>query len=201
MENALASLSSSLHPKLSNTAIQRSHEPRRCRFRESPTTSPVITVVTDTLLNFLLTGELGDLRTAMTRDAVRTVLGEPDEIATTADIWLFGDQGNTNLQLSFVDDRVHGIWLYFWGSTDTTSIPDCLNASSWTINGQTSIDQLTDQLTVCSAQWRMHEPLSFDGQTCILVESNVHCLWSYDNESTLEKIMLTDGSNEWSPAT
>ena len=134
----------------------------------------------------------------MTRGSVLSLLGEPDDVSTPDDLWLFGDQGDVNLQLPFVDDRVHGIWLCFWGSTDTNSMPDCLNAPSWTISGQTDIGDFTAQLTACSTQWRIHELLTFDDQTCLLLESNVHCLWSHNGESALQKIMLTDGCNDWS---
>ncbi|MEM1370055.1 MAG: hypothetical protein AAGG02_19035 [Cyanobacteria bacterium P01_H01_bin.15] len=137
----------------------------------------------------------------MTRKAVQSLIGEPEDVGESDDILLFGGQGDANLQLTFVDDRVHGIWIYFWGSTDTHSIPDCLDAPSWTINGQTSIDELTEKLSEASTQWRIHKPLTFDDQTCVLVESNVLCLWSHDGKCTLQKIMLIDECNDWSPAT
>lgn len=108
------------------------------------------TIVTDLLLDFCQTGELGDICVGMTCDAVRSTLGDPYDVAVSTDLWLHGDQGNASVQLPFVADRVQGIWVYFFSSTNIDLIPNSLNAASWTINGQLVIDDLTRLLNAHS---------------------------------------------------
>jgi len=102
-----------------------------------------------------------------------------------------------NVQLPFVADRIQGVWVYFWGSTNIDLTPTSLNAASWTINGQSTVDDLTRLLDANSVSWRVHDPLTFVDQTCILLQSNVHCLWSHDNVTELQKILLTNGCDDW----
>tara|TARA_B100002052_G_C15487300_1_gene421275 strand:+ start:23 stop:490 length:468 start_codon:yes stop_codon:yes gene_type:complete len=148
--------------------------------------------VIDTLLIFLRTGELGGVCIGMTRKAIQSLFGDPDDVGASADIWLYGDQCNSNLQLTFANDRVCGIGVYFFGSTNPISLPDHLNAKLWAINRETSVDELTGKLTNASVQWQFYEPLTREDQTCVLVESKIYCMWSHDKECMLQKIMLAD---------
>lgn len=152
--------------------------------------------MTDTLLDFLRTGEFDGLRAGQPLDVVRHVVGKPDDVTTSGDLWLYGDQSGVNIQLPVRDDRIAGIWLYFRGLTNTDALPRCFSAQTWTINGQTGLDEFTEQLTMSNIEWRIHGSLTFSDQTCVLTQSNVHCLWSNDGRTHLEKILFTaDGVN------
>jgi len=144
------------------------------------------------------------IRLGMSADELLAALGKPDDVgcqratdAADVSIWLYGSQGANNLQVPLLEKRVIGIWLYLWGSTDVCTLPLVFSAKDWTIDGRTTIPEFKRLLDAEDIKWRTHAPLTFNTQTCILVESNVHAIWTHDEHETLEKIMLTEGSNGW----
>jgi len=161
--------------------------------------------VDDSLLEFLKSGTLATIRLGMSAGELIAALGNPDDVGCqraedSADdsIWLFGSQGSNNLQVPLLDKRVIGIWLYLWGVHDVRTLPSVFSAANWQINGRTGIDDFRRLLDAEDINWRTHAPLTFDTQTCIVLESNVQAIWAHDGHDGLEKIMLTEGSNGWS---
>jgi hypothetical protein len=177
-------------------------------FGGGPVTASVLPLndaMVDSLLEFLRSGSLATIRLGMSVDELLAKLGTPDDVGyprakNSADdsIWLYGSQGSNNLQVPLLDKRVTGIWLYMWGVHDVRSLPSLLSAANWQINGRTNIEKFTRVLDSERIGWKIHAPLTFATQTCILFKSNVHAIWAHDGHKGLEKIMLTEGSNEWS---
>lgn len=146
----------------------------------------------DSLLQFLRDGVLGAIRLGMSSEELRREIGEPTDVSTDGTVWLFGAQSSTNLQIPFADDRVYGIWLYFWGSANTSCIPKVLRPGEWSLNGRSSISEFINLMDAEKIGWKVHDELTFEDQTCVVLQSGVECLWTRSPETELQKIMLTE---------
>lgn len=154
--------------------------------------------MSDTLVEFLRTGTLGPLRIGMSVSELHSALGAPDARATRGQLLLFGDESVANVQIPLTNQRVVGIWLYFWGETDTTSIPTVLGAYDWKVNGRTTVEEYTRLMDAECIPWRRLASQSFEDQTCIVHPSGAHTLWSHDPINALHKILVSsDAQNIW----
>jgi len=156
--------------------------------------------VHDFLLEFMRTGMLGTIRLGMSSDELRDVLGAPDDVGCQRkddSLWLYGSQAS-GIQIPLANHRVTGIWVYFWGVHKIDSLPVILSAKNWQITGHTTIGEFTEIMNSQNINWKTYEPLTFDTQTCIVLQSDVSIVWSHDGVKGLEKIMLTKGVNDWS---
>jgi hypothetical protein len=156
--------------------------------------------VRDFLLEFLRTGMLGTIRLGMSSDELRDVLGEPNDVGYQRKddlIWLFGSQ-TSGIQIPLANNRVTGIWVNLRGVHKIDSIPVILSPTNWQITGHTTIEEFTEIMNAENIKWKTYKPLTFDTQTCIVLQSDVHVVWAHDGAEGLEKIMLTEGINDWS---
>ncbi|HEY4262997.1 MAG TPA: hypothetical protein VGM98_22745 [Schlesneria sp.] len=148
----------------------------------------------DSLIEFLRSGTLCNMRLGMSTAELRQQFGGPDDIAINGQIWLYGSQGSVNIQIQLADNAVHGIGIYFWGNTDLNAIPTGLVSGDWRIDGRTTIEEFIALMDAEALDWTILETLTFDEQTCIRLQSGVHCLWSHDLELHLQKILITASS-------
>lgn len=154
--------------------------------------------MSDSLLEFLRTGKLGPLWAGMSASELDRALGAPNAKATGGQLLLYGCEGIANVQVPLVDQQVTGIWVYFWGEADVSSIPAVLGAKDWKVNGRTTIAEYTRLMDAEGIAWRRLATLSFEDQTCIMHPSGVHSLWSHDPTVQLQKILLSSEMlNPW----
>src|SRR4029079_19267984 len=129
------------------------------------------------------TGVLGTIRLGMSSDELRDVLGGPDDLGYPYPgednlIWLYGSQAS-GVQIPLANNRVSGIWVYLRCVHKIDSLPVVLCATNWQITGHTTIDEFTEIMNAQNIKWKTYEPLTFDTQTCIVLQSNVHVLWAH----------------------
>lgn len=146
----------------------------------------------DSLLEFLRIGILSPVCLDMRSNEVFTELGQPDDVSyqsikapNKSSIWLFGSPSSSNLQLFFQDEQIKGIGLYLWGNLDIQSLPSVFAAENWEITGRTAVEEFTQLLNRERITWDIHQPLTFDRQICILVQSNAHAFWSPEDQNGL----------------
>lgn len=151
----------------------------------------------DSLLELFRTGILWPVHLGMSIDEILTELGQPNSISHQSagashqpSIWLFGSPSANNLQLFIQDEQIKGFGLYLWGLLDTQSLPPIFSAENWQITGQTTVKEFTHLLNMENIKWVIHKPLTFDQQICVLVQSQVHVLWSLETHDGIEKIIL-----------
>jgi hypothetical protein len=150
--------------------------------------------MTDSLLEFMRTGRLGDITLGMSPIELQAHWGKPNDISVDGRIWQYGSSEGVNIQLPIIDNRVAGIWIYFWAGTDTDAIPSGILAGDWGVHALASVAEFTDFLDANGLEWSHYEPLTFDDQSCIALRSNVQCSWSHDPGPELEKIMITEAA-------
>lgn len=146
----------------------------------------------DSLLDFLRGGILGPIQLGMPTTDLLKLLGDPDDVSIDGRIWLYGSQGSVNIQISFDNNQINAVSVFFWGLSDVSRIPAVLTASKCTIAGCSRLKEFTDRMDREEIEWRILEELTFDEQLCIELRSGVLCLWSNVAESEkLQKIILT----------
>jgi hypothetical protein len=99
------------------------------------------------LADFLMTGKLGSIITGVSKEFVREILGEPQDVSVqkNPEIWKYGA-----LQLGFFRGRDSSqaalvfIGLYFHQSEDT--VPEALGLTGWMPSKQTTSQEIRDYL-------------------------------------------------------
>lgn len=154
--------------------------------------------MSDCVTAFLKTGRLGPLHLGMTRQQVVDAIGEPDDMGYSQRrdpfnncVLLYGETDKVNLQLPLKEGRVTGIWLYFRGSDDVSSLPHWMDPETCPLTGSMMLNDffsLADQLDL---PWRLDYPWTFEDQTALLLPlAKIHLIWGHDPDS-LYAAMLT----------
>lgn len=153
-------------------------------------------------MEFLKTGRLGPLHLGMTRQQIIQANGEPDDVGRGRKrdpdkncILLYGETDKVNLQLALDDGVLSGIWMYFRGSDNTSTLPEWILRSSGLLKGSFLLNDFFAWADEFDVPWRLHYPLCplcFEDQTTILLpNSNVHLIWGHDPD-TFYAAMLTN---------
>lgn len=153
----------------------------------------------DSLLEFLRTGILSSIHLGMTTNDVLAKLGQPNDVSyqnnakpSKPSIWRFGSPRLNNLQLFIQDGQIKGVGLYLWGCRDIQSLPSALLAKNWQITGHTTFEEFTHLLNTKDIKWTIDESFTFEGQVCVLAQSNAHAFWTHGEHDGLQKIVLSD---------
>ena len=141
---------------------------------------------TSTLIQFLTQGKLGPLEIGLTRKDVRLVLGDPEdwpvgEDKRSASIWKYED-----LELSFVNDELLGIWIEFH---DRLQLPEALGIQGYFPNASTSRQQIMEFVERHKLEYQVDEQLTFDSQTCyIFASSHIRVIFYTDKPQRIAYI-------------
>jgi hypothetical protein len=100
-----------------------------------------------TLNGFLATGRLGAIETGMTPQAVRAILGDPEDLSVqkNPEIWKYG-----SMEISFYREiqknerHLAAIHIYF--NREGALLPRVLRFEGWLPNGETSLEQLQQHI-------------------------------------------------------
>ncbi len=153
---------------------------------------------THCVVEFLSSGVLGPLHLGMNGQRVVDSIGEPIDVgyqttrrALGTSVLLYGTTDKVHLQLSLTDGILTGIWLYFWGSDDLAALPTWMEAATCPIRGTTTIREFHGLAESMGWAWRIHDPLTFEDQTTVIIDqSKVQLIWAH-NPELLEKIILS----------
>lgn len=154
--------------------------------------------VDDTITDFLKTGRLGPLQLGMTRSMIVDAVGEPDDVGYTRRrdpynncILLFGDTGKVNLQLFLNAGMLTGIWFYFRGSDDKSSLPHWTNSKTCPLRGSTTLNDFFSLADQANLPWSLYPQLIDEEQTAfILTDTQIKLIWEHDPDS-LYSVSLT----------
>tara|TARA_R110002095_G_scaffold152237_1_gene131943 strand:+ start:93412 stop:93894 length:483 start_codon:yes stop_codon:yes gene_type:complete len=149
------------------------------------------------IIDFLRTGKLGRLELGMSRSQVIEAIEFPDDEGYHRGtdpqnncVLLYGELDKVNLQLAIHQGKLTGIWLYFNGSDNLSSLPNWMTLKSWPLKGTSSINHFFAIAAQSGLAWRLNHSLTNEDQTTLLVSlTNLKLIWNFDPNS-LYAIML-----------
>lgn len=152
----------------------------------------------DCVMNFLETGSLGPLHLGMIRQQIIDNIGEPDDFgyARKRDpqnncVLLYGTPDKVNLQLPISDGKLTGIWLYFRGSDDMSSLPQWMTPETCPLRGSIRLNDFFSFADRTKLPWRFYYPLTMEDQTTLILSlTKIHLIWGHDPDE-MNAAMLT----------
>lgn len=150
------------------------------------------------LTRFLKTGQFGPLNLGMTHQEIAQNIGKPADVGSTRKrrphencIFLYGETDKVNLQLAISGGNLTGIWLYFRGHDDTSSLPDWTTPETFPLLGSMTLNNFFSVAERLGLLWRIHEPLTTEDQTTLIIApAGVYLIWGHEPDS-LYAAMLT----------
>ncbi|WP_145311615.1 hypothetical protein [Gimesia fumaroli] len=150
------------------------------------------------IIDFLRTGKLGPLKLGMSRTQVIEAIDIPDaegyqrrKDPQNNCVLLYGETDKVNLQLAIHQGKLTGIWLYFYGNDNLSSLPNWMTMKSWLLTGSSSINHFFSIADQTGLAWRLDQSLTDEDQTTLLLSrTNLKLIWDFDLNS-LYAIMLT----------
>jgi hypothetical protein len=141
-----------------------------------------------TLADFLLTGKLGRIATGVSKEFVREILGDPEDVSVqkNPEVWKYGA-----LQLGFFrgqdDDQTYlaFIGLYYHGADDP--VPEALGLTGWMPSRETTPQVIRDYLATFNG---VTGAIAFRESDGDLVMENSGVVIVFD-EGKLDKIVFT----------
>lgn len=130
---------------------------------------------------FLETGKLGSLAFGLSRDAVRTVLGPPEDFSDPGKkkrvIWKYG-----SLQLHFDRDSLCFLGLYFRG--EEFRLPKGISVEGWVPSGHTTLEEFQQYLAGSRIHFETVPRLTFESQATLRVGPGIHVTFDRDGAQT-----------------
>lgn len=145
----------------------------------------------DCVTGFLKTGRFGQLSLGMPIQEIIQQVGEPSDVGYTRKkrphencVYLYGETDKVNLQLAISEGVLTGIWLYFRGSDDTSSLPDWTTPKTCPFKGSMSLNNFFHLADLLGLPWRIYDPHTMDDQTALIVPpAGVHLIWGHEPDS------------------
>lgn len=152
----------------------------------------------DCVTRFLKTGQFGPLNLGMARQRIVRSIGEPKDVGCTPKrrphencVYVYGETDKVNLQLAISEGHLTGIWLYFRGSDDTSSLPDWTTQETCPLRGSMTLNDFFSVADRYELPWRIYDPLTMEEQTALIIPpAGVHLIWGHEPDS-LYASMLT----------
>ena len=152
----------------------------------------------DCVTRFLETGQFGPLKLGQPRQEIVQRIGEPDDVGCARKrrphencVFLYGETDKVNLQLAISGGNLTGIWLYFRGSDDTSSLPDWTTPETCPLSGSMTLNDFFSVADRLGLPWLIYHPLTMKDQTTLIIPpAGVHLIWGHEPDS-LYAAMLT----------
>ncbi|AFZ22680.1 hypothetical protein Cylst_0317 [Cylindrospermum stagnale PCC 7417] len=132
-------------------------------------------MIKTTLKDFLQSGKLGSVSCDISRDQVCQYLGECEDCTEKAkpEIWKYG-----SLQLAFWKGILKFIGIYF--EANKLPLPEALCIQGYMPSEETKIDDFKEYLLKEGLDFHQDPVLSFDNQTCLVVDIGVNIIFVND---------------------
>ena len=119
---------------------------------------------------FLRSGDLGGLHVGLSRSEVRELLGTETDHSQRSwknEIWRY-----ESLQVSFVEDLLHLIGLYFEPGDKVLRLPRTLVPDGKIVFAETAIPEVEKRVLGLGLHFTVTEDLTFDDQRVIRIEES-----------------------------